>query len=438
MRLQTSQGLLTFPASRGETVEICCAAALRLEEQGEYEAAAAALGRFWPVLGEPPNTAGLSGEAAARLLVRAGSLTAELGSQRQEGWQEKAKDLLTKASTLAGENTDLWLEAQKYLGTCYWREGALSEARVITESAIARSRPDTQTGLRLRLNLALIEWSAKRNDRALEILRRTAGAVEEYGSALTKALFHNGLALNHKAKGDTDAAIIEMTACCYHLEEAGHRPYLIAAEINLANLMVQAKAVADAHRHLDRAEDLARELQDAIHLAHAKDSRARAFIAARNYEAAELAARKAVSIINESESGVLVDFLCTLARAQVGMRQQSEALKTYLRAYALARERVGADRSAHVALELFGEMAGEVCLEAHVPFEEVNHKMQESIFRAALESADGKVTEAAMRLGMTQANLSWHLNNRYGHLRIKEKRQKSLKSRPLAAKPPKN
>src|SRR5450432_2957673 len=106
-----------------------------LEERGDYESARDAFGELdlWEGIGQRPKTDGLSAVTQAELLLRAGTLTGWLGSAEQiEGAQESAKDLITESSRIF---EDLGLmekvaEAHVDLAICYWREGALDEARI--------------------------------------------------------------------------------------------------------------------------------------------------------------------------------------------------------------------------------------------------------------------------------------------------------------------
>jgi len=109
-----------------ENVGPICELAKGLEEAGEFEQAAHTLKPFWKSLGQRPETAGLSPESKAELLLRAGTLTGWLGSARQvAGAQELAKDLISESASLfASLNLpEKAAEARVDLAICYWREG---------------------------------------------------------------------------------------------------------------------------------------------------------------------------------------------------------------------------------------------------------------------------------------------------------------------------
>src|SRR6185369_4966866 len=78
-----------------------CELAKNLEEAGEFESACEMLRPYWQGLLRRPETDGLSDEAKAELLLRAGTLTGWLGSARQTaGAQEGAKDLISESATI--------------------------------------------------------------------------------------------------------------------------------------------------------------------------------------------------------------------------------------------------------------------------------------------------------------------------------------------------
>src|SRR6266478_3085928 len=117
-----------------------CRTAEELSTRGEYEAACEALGDLWPGIGKAPEIESLSPADQAEVLRRVGAMSGYLGSSGQvQGAQAYAKDLLTRSirdyESLG--NKDRETEAQNDLAVCYWREGAMDEARVWFREAIA-------------------------------------------------------------------------------------------------------------------------------------------------------------------------------------------------------------------------------------------------------------------------------------------------------------
>jgi len=422
---QTSIEVLPLPREPDARALVCAHAASRFEDRGEYERAVEALSCFWAGPGTELDMSGLSDKSVAALMLRAGSLTGWIGSKRQiKNWQETAKNLLSASAAICarlGEG-DRLIEAQKHLALCYWREGAFAEARAFIGEALSHAKSGADRWLDLNLNLALIDFSENNFSECLRIYEYVATAVDMTRDDSLRARFHNGRGIVLKNTGDYDRAIIELTAACYYFDLSGHSRYRIATEINLANVCVLAGQTDEAHAHLDQAERLSVMLADDVHLAHAKDSRALAHLAEKEFDAAELAARASVLILEKGdEYALLVDSLVTHARTLANL-SDSGAAAVYLRAYTLAFERVSAEKAGRVLLELVGELSGEACLAGHVALQDAKRQFEASIIRAALR-ATGKPTEAAIRLGIQQQTLSWILQNRHPELRPTTRRK---------------
>ena len=101
--------------------------------------------------GHRPKTDGLNEAVRAELLLRAGTVTGWLGSARQvEGSQELAKDLITESARIFEDLglPDKSAEAQLELAVCYWREGALDEARVTLKEVLSQVSEESELRLR--------------------------------------------------------------------------------------------------------------------------------------------------------------------------------------------------------------------------------------------------------------------------------------------------
>src|SRR6266508_3286500 len=125
--------------SPAERVIRCCEQSKQLEKAGEYEAAYEVLSEFWPDRDQEPKVDDLAEATKALVLLRAGTVSAWLGSSDQRpGSQETAKDLITKSIRIF-ERLDRNREAAEAhgdLALCYWREGSYDEARIHLANAI--------------------------------------------------------------------------------------------------------------------------------------------------------------------------------------------------------------------------------------------------------------------------------------------------------------
>jgi tetratricopeptide (TPR) repeat protein len=403
------------------------ATATELESQGRYREAVKTLSPFWAGPGHPPNEP-ITDEEGCQLWLRAGALTSALGAtSQQRGWQEQAKDMLTVTSEYSGKAgyQEVWLEAQKELGNCYWREGAFGEARAILEAAIDASNVATTTGLLLRINLTMVERSEQRYEEALNMLLPLQAPVAASDNHALRGRFHNALALSHKGLGDLGSAIVEMKECCVQLTLAEHKPLLTGAEINLGNWNIAASRFDIALEHLNRAISLADSMDDFVHLAHARDSAALAYLGLKSYELAEQEARSSVALWDLGDQySHLVEALVTHARALTGLGSRSEACRTYVRAMSVAEERLSSQRAANIGIEVVEKLAGPLSLDTGMSYEQLVDQYKLSLIESAL--ALGGITEAAHRLGMQHQHLSWLVNNCYPHLRKSPRRFRSI------------
>jgi tetratricopeptide (TPR) repeat protein len=183
--------------SCSERAWLRCELARKLEEAGNYDAAQDALGELWQRIGERPNLEGLDQRTAAEVLLRVGVLFRWIGSTRQiKDAQEKAKDLISESITIFEtlQDTEKVAEALTELGSCYWREGALDEARVVLKDALNRLG-DKESELRVvaLLRSALVERTATRHNDALRIHTENAPLVDASSNHALKGKYHNEL-----------------------------------------------------------------------------------------------------------------------------------------------------------------------------------------------------------------------------------------------------
>src|SRR6266480_3907506 len=126
------------PLTMSEQVQACCTIAREQLERGDYDAGCAALRQWWK-LAEWPKHHGLSNQAAAELLLTAGTLSGWIASTRQvNGDQRWAEALLNGAIALFEQLQDGTRAAQGRieLAGCYYREGLFDLARVTLRATI--------------------------------------------------------------------------------------------------------------------------------------------------------------------------------------------------------------------------------------------------------------------------------------------------------------
>jgi tetratricopeptide (TPR) repeat protein len=354
--------------SRNEAVRLRCRAAKKLEDAGDYEGASAALGDVWVGLGQRPKLDGLDEPTQAEVLLHAGTISAWVGHTRQvEGVQEVAKDLLFESGrTFERHNMiERLVDAQIQLGLCYWREGALDEARITFREV--RPRIPDQTGdqmLKVLANLAIVERSSNRYRDAFQLQTEAAPLFALSDNHLLRGSFHNefGLVLKNLARSEgrpdyIDRAFIEFTAASYHWDRAGNARYVAIVESNLGGLLLTAGKLVDAHQHLNRARALFSKLRDKGHIAQTDELRARIFIAERNYSQAEIAARGSVRTLEEGdEKSLLSEALTTHGIALARLGRFERAAAQFQRAIEMSEQAGAAEMSGMAALTMLEEL----------------------------------------------------------------------------------
>ena len=458
-----------------------CELAKNLEEAGEFESACEMLRPFWPGLLRHPETTGLPDEVKAELLLRAGTLTGFLGSAKQvAGAQEAAKDLISESAAIfeALGKSEKIAEARVDLAICYWREGALDEARV-TLRLVLDSFGDIQSEQKLRalLNSAIVEKAATRDREALRIYREAAPHFEVSTNHALKGKFHSNygillknLGLSESREEYIDTALVEFAAASFHYEQAGHRRFQAGVENNVGFLFASIGSFGEARDHVINARNLFVQLQDQGGAAYTDDTLAQIYLLEGRSEEAERVARRAVHALKRGgEQMVLAEALTTHGKALARLNQTQvaraaldqaveiaqiagnpdrggiaavtaiEELGSYLSVDTLQnyyrtaetllsksqnlslKTRLGecARRVLLIALETANEAtpaATEVALTPGFSLDSEVLRYEGNLIRRALEESGGSVTRAARLLGVTHQGLAFILNGRHSDL----------------------
>ena len=458
-----------------------CELAKSLEEAGEYERAAETLQPFWNGLLVRPQTNGLPEHAKAELLLRAGTLTGWIGSARQvAGAQEFAKDLISESSAIFEtlRMSEKVAESHVDLAICYWREGALDEARV-TLHLVLDSLGDSQSEQRLRalLNSAIVERAATRDHDALRIFAEAAPLFDSSSNHVLKGKFHNSHAAVLRSLGTAenredylDQALVEYAAASFHLELAGHKRVLARVENNLGFLFGTIGRFNEAQEHLARARALNLSLGDYGGAAGAEDTRAQVFLLEGRYEDAEKVARRAVQALKQGgEQAVLAEALTTHGKALARLKQTQVAKATLDQAVEIAQTAGNPDRGGIAAVTAIEELSeslptdalqnyyrtaeallsnsqnlsiktrlgdcarrilamelsnaetasldhAEIAIQSGFSLDAEVLRYEGNLIRRALEESGGSVTRAARILGVTHQGLAFILNGRHSDL----------------------
>jgi tetratricopeptide (TPR) repeat protein len=465
--------------------------ALDLRDQSNYEGARQVMLPLWKYVGEDPEVKGLVPSVAAEVLLCVGILTSWIGSKEGiEKSQETAKDLIGKAITIfqsLGDSLKV-AESQTEIAYCYWREGGVDEARIMLTEALQKLSPQGNTKARALLKLVIVECTAGRYNVALDILTNNASDFKRITNHITLGTYHNELAivLRHLAELEPlnrekhlQQAIGEFKTAGNHFRIAKNKVFAACVKNNVGLILLNMGHFKDAHKNLEEARRLSVSTRNKVQTAVIDESRAQVLIAEGRFKAAEGAARHAVRVLDKSgHQADLAEALITHGIALARLGRSEQALFTLQRAFETAQQ-AGAlniagmaaltiieeldqaptqalsfafDRASEwlpspkndelgprlyaAARKLFARLSGGIEVDSEALtikpfnfFDEV-HRLEENLIRNKLSEANGRVTAAAKRMGMSYQGLAYMIQNRHPDL-LKERtpvRRRSRKS----------
>lgn len=336
-----------------------CEAALDLKDRGNYAGARQTMSPIWNRIGERPDLSGIHQSVAAEVLLCVGILTRWIGSKnRVGGAQEAAKDLITESITYYESVGDVKrvAAAQVEMACCYWREGALDEARITLNEALQVLTLGGNTRARALLRLAIVEWSDSRLSESLKILKENASLFSRITNHTIKGTYHNQLALVltnlASIEGKQDyflSAIREHREADQQFKLAHNVLFRADVRNNLGFLLFNLSRLKEAHEHLEKARRLKTSLRDRVGIAQIDDTRAQVFIAQKRFKQAEAVARLAVRTLERSgHQCLLTEALITHGIALARLKRNDSAQFTFQKAIEVAH-RVGALNKAGIA-----------------------------------------------------------------------------------------
>jgi tetratricopeptide (TPR) repeat protein len=307
-----------------DVMEICNTAKQQ-EDAGEYVDAARSMGEWWRGVGIRPDVDKLSAGKKAAILSRVGALSGWMGSMQQiPESQEKAKDLISEGANLfeAIHDLDNWAEARSDLAVCYWREGALDEARIVLNDVLGGEfnfSPELKSKILLRF--VTVEVSAMHYETASVLINQVASLMKKKENPLLlgKFYFYRAFITRRQAEEKNQLDLLTSSIEDYHLaaefyQKVGHLQFIASVEINLGYVFLTLNRYIEAHSHFDAALEILAHQKDKRLAASVYDNKARTFIAQGKLSDAELAALTSVNMLKEGgEASVLAESLTTLA-----------------------------------------------------------------------------------------------------------------------------
>lgn len=456
-----------------------CEKALELRDKGDYTGALDVMRPLWNGVGDRPDIEGLHPTVAAEVLFCAGILTSLIGSRDEvKEANEWARDLLTESVTYYESFQDAIRIAavQAELGYCYWRAGALDEARIWFTEAIDHLPAEGYLRANALFGLSVVEWSASRFKESLRILTENALLFKKINNHALKGVYHMqvGMALRNLATPESQSVdfgriIWEYTEADRHFKAAHNKIFRAHVLNNISYVLRDQSRFQEAHEYLDHARRLTVSVKNKVKTAQVDESRAQLFIAEGKYSEAESAARHAVRTFEKSgHQFFLAEALTTYGIALARLGNTGRAQLAVQRAIQVAHQAGSLNRAGIAALTLIeeiGDLSVEVLSAAYeqaaewleqaqshallLRFKAAGKKLaarlrtdikssptetllkrkkckeellqiEEARIRKALAEANGSVTGAAVLVGVTYPGLIYIINSRHPHL-LKER-----------------
>src|SRR5215213_920198 len=485
MRIALSKSDLSHMTAN-ERALFRCQTALELKDRGDYTGAQEVMRPLWKRLGERPNTEGLHPSVAAEVLFCAGTLTSLIGSRDEiKEANEWARDLLTESITYYESLQDVIKIAaiRAELGYCYWRSGALDEARILFTEALKKLTTEGNTRANAVFGLSVVEWSASRYKESLRILTDNARLFKTATSHTLKGVYHMQVAMVLR-KLVTRKTATEFRRILDEYEEADHyftlaRNTMFRAHVknNIGNVLSDLSRFKEAHDYLNHARRLTVSVKNKVKTAQVDESRAQLFIAEGKYVDAESVARHAARVFDKSgHQCFLAEALTTQGIALARLGKAERAQFTIQRAIEIAHQAGSLNQAGIAALTLIEEVndlsadmlssayeqAGEWLAETQSNalllrfkgagsklaaklrtnntsdvtetlfkrhnFKEALLEVERELIRKALAEANGSVTYAAPLLGMTYPGVIYIIQSRHPDL-LKERTPVRRRSR---------
>lgn len=456
-----------------------CQKALELKDKGDYTGAQEVMRPLWNRVGERPNTEGLHPSVAAEVLFCSGILTGWIGSRNEiKEANEWARDLLTESITYYESLQDVIRIAavRAELGYCYWRAGALDEARIWFTEALKKLTTEGNTRASAVFGLSVVEWSASRFKESFKILTENARLFKKITNHTLKGVYHMqvAMALRNLAAPENKASeflrvLNEYEEADRHFKAAHNRIFRAHVKNNVSYVLRELGRFKEAHEYLDHARQLTVSAKDKVKTAQVDESRAQLFLAQGKLAEAESAANHAAKTFEKSgHQSFLAEALTTHGIALARLGKTERAQFTIQRAIEVAHQAGSTNQAGIAALTLIEEIdnlsadmlsgayeqAGEWLAETQsnallLRFKAAGNKLaarlrtaakanptealfnrrnfkdallsvESELIRKALAEANGSVTYAAPLLGMTYPGLIYIIQRRHPDL-LKER-----------------
>ena len=362
-----SPKLNTSNLSANDEALLRCKTALEQKDRGDYVGAQKTMRSYWSRAGEAPNTSGLERSVAAEVLLCVGVLTGWVGSKNQVSHaQETAKNLITQSVTYFETVRDVMKVgvAESEIAFCYWREGALNEARSWLHDALGKLTFEGADRARALLKLSTVEWTSGRFREALELLELNESLFRKITNPRIKGCYHSELGIIHRNLATTEnkheyfhRAIKEYKEAEKQFKLARNQIFRADVINNVGFLLFKLGHYKEAHKYLDEARHLTSKFKDKSRTAQIDGSRAQVLVAEGRLTEAERIACRAVSVLKKSgHNCMMAEALITQGVALARLGRSDYARSTFQQAIQVAYQVNALNTAGLAALTLIEEV----------------------------------------------------------------------------------
>ena len=362
-----STQIASLELTLSEEIQVYCTIGREQIDAGNYDAACRILQPWW-LFGRSPKLEGLNQKSSADLLFTIGVLAGFVASTQQiPRGQRHGEELLIGSITLfkqLGFKRRV-AEGRIELALCYYRQGLFDSGRSILLNVLSElSEDDWELRCLALIRLASLERHAGRLRDALTSLIQATDIVELLGPWVTGRC-HLELASTYK-----DLAIAEehtayfkearefYQTALHEFEAVGNHRYVAIVENNMGLLLLNQNAYHESERHLLRSSRLFEAFSDVVRGAQVNETLARLYVATEQHHLAEEAIRRAVQILEHTDSEALfAEALTTNGLVESRLGNYVKA-KSILQASCSVAERCGDDEGAGRALLILLEELG--------------------------------------------------------------------------------
>lgn len=300
-----------MPLITSEYNQILCKISL-----GDYIGATGALDTHWAGPGNLPERDGHNPHEYAALVMLSGILTVEQGLMGGR-LQEQGKDMLSMSVRLFEGHVDGVQTAKAWLATAYERCGDYNEALALADDLLASRDSNLDVTIIAAKTKSIALDRLGFSKRSLEALEDVAGVVEGVGPLLQgKIALQRGMVL--RRLGQADEAIQSYDLAIEKFYDAKSPRYEASAANNMAGIYMDQEDYLRAHILTEKAIRLFHEIGDEVHEGAVWDQSAQISRKEGKLCEAEKAARKAVSILeNTDQLSYLAEAYTTLGSVLV-------------------------------------------------------------------------------------------------------------------------